>query len=141
MFEPNTLDLTGNMTAIVQDPAGANPETHIIQIPDAWQVRVRWDVSGDAVTTFAEDALWRVRVSIESLGPGLEAIVGEITEPVGAPAAAHNYDRTVNIPGSLAGLTPGPYKVVTVLTLENGGLPCPLAGYVEGPVVQFYQYP
>lgn len=141
MFEPQTLPLSGNITATVLDPLGQVPQSHIIQIADPWQVRVRWNVAGDAVTTFAPTAQWRIRIAVESLGPGLEANVGEIVEPVGAPAASHSYDRTVNISGSFPGLTPGAYKLVTVMTLENGGLPCPLAGFIEGPVVQFYQFP
>jgi hypothetical protein len=141
MFEPQTLPLSGTISAHVHDPVGQNPDRHIIQIPDPWQVHVRWQVSGDAVTTFASDALWRIQVSLESLGPGLEAVVGEITQAVGSPASSHSYDRRIDIQGAFPGLTPGAYKLVTVLTLENNGLPCPIAGYVEGPVLQFYQFP
>jgi len=141
MFEPQTLQITVSISAHVHDPVGQNPDRHIIQIPDAWQVHVYWEVSGDAVTTFAPNAQWRVRVSLESLGPGLEAVVGEITELMGAPASAHSYNRFINVPGNIPGLVAGAYKLVTVLTLENNGLPCPIAGYVEGPVLQFYEFP
>lgn len=140
-FEIQSLPASGSITANVQDPLGQVPELTIIQIADAWSVRVQWDISGAAVPAFAPGALWHVRVSLESIGPGLEAVMAEITEPMGPPALSHNYDRTVNIPGSFPGLTPGAYKLTTVVTLENGGVPCPLAGYVEGPVLQFYQFP
>jgi hypothetical protein len=140
-FEIQALPATGSISAIVQDPSGQVPELTIIQIPDAWAVNVQWSISGAAVPAFAPTAQWHVRVSLESLGPGLEAIVGQITEPMGAPALSHSYNRTINVPGNFPGLTPGAYKLTTVVTLENGGVPCPLAGYVEGPVLQFYQFP
>ncbi len=140
-FEPQTLPINGSISTTVLDPTGQNPSNLIIQIPDAWAVRVVWSVAGDAVPMMAAAAQWRVRVSLESLGPGLEAQVGALNEPVGAPAAMHTYDRIINIPGSFPGLTPGAYKLVTVLTLDNGGLPVPIAAFSEGPVVQFYQFP
>ncbi|HEX3049789.1 MAG TPA: hypothetical protein VHP83_03975 [Aggregatilineaceae bacterium] len=140
-FEVQALPINGTITATVLDPNGQVPERTIIQIPDDWAINVRWSVAGNMVALFSPTAQWHVKVSLESLGPGMDLKVVDVTEAMGAPAFAHNYDRTMNIPGNYPGLAAGAYKLVTVLTLENAGTPAPIAGYVEGPVLQFYQFP
>jgi hypothetical protein len=148
-FEPQLPSwLEGTLSAAVRDPAGLKPSRTIIQIPDAWAVRVQWTVSGMLAGVVTESTTWHVRVYLESLGVGLEDEVGK-ADVLGNSVALsssgeRSYDITIPVPGNLVGLTAGAYKMVTVLTLDNGATPAtplPIAGYVEGPVLQFYQYP
>jgi hypothetical protein len=142
-FEPQMPGfLTGTINATVIDPAGLVPQTNIIQIPDQWRVRVQWSISGLFVPMLAPGATWKVSVYLESIGPGLESQVASLNVPLGAPMGlTHTYDHTLIVPGNYPGLTAGAYKLVTVLTIDNGGAPWPMAGFVDGPVLQFYQYP
>ncbi|NDJ77615.1 MAG: hypothetical protein GYB65_15295 [Chloroflexi bacterium] len=145
-FEPQFPGfLTGDIDISVLDPSGLVPETNIIQIPDAWAVRVRWHIEGGIVSLIAGNATWHVRVFLESIGPGLEQEVGAVNVTVGSvplgPGGQRNYDETINIPGNLPGLQPGLYKMVVVATIENAGMPGMIAAFAEGPYLHFYQFP
>jgi hypothetical protein len=141
-FEPQMAPfLSGSCGTQVTDPTGLNPSPNIIQIADAWAVRVQWSVAGNFVVLMNPGALWRVRVMLESIGPGLEAQVATATVPVGAPALSHSYNQVLSIAANFPGLVPGAYKLTTVITIENGGLPGEIAAFDEGPVLQFYRFP
>jgi hypothetical protein len=140
--------LTGTIVATVTDPAGVVPQTNIIQIADPWTVRVQWSITGGIVSVIDDKATWRLRVYLESLGPGLEALVGSADVqvdtvplmPLPAPGT-RSYDRIIPVPGNFPGLQPGAHKLVTVLTIDKSGVPGMIAGFVEGQVLQFYQFP
>ena len=47
-----------------------------------------------------------------------------------------NYHADINV--AAGAVTAGTYKLVTVLLYTNGGFPNEIAGFSEGPLVQFY---
>jgi hypothetical protein len=79
-----------------------------------------------------------VSVYAESIGEGPEGLVGSVSVAgTGVPPPA-----PVPIPpGSTQLLPPGPgvsgvYKLTTVVTSTLLGTPFPVAGFVEGPIIQ-----
>src|SRR5262245_23426229 len=131
-FEPQMPGyITGSISTTVTDPTGLQPHSHIIQLADPWAINVKWGLSGGFVSMLCPGALWNVRVYLESLGPGAEFEVAALNEPVGASAASHNYDKTLVVAGGNPNLKPGAYKMVTVLTITNNGVPIQMAGFDE----------
>jgi hypothetical protein len=131
--------LIGALTAAVEDPAGIEPPSTIIQTDDAWNIRVDWSVDGGFAPFLGGD--WHVSVFVESIGPGFE---GQVGGPVDVPVAdappaplPREYSATVGV--AAGDLAAGTYKVVTLLNYDNGGFPQEMAAFQEGPVVQLYE--
>ena len=94
---------------------------------------------------------WIVDAYVESIGPGAEKHVGQVTDPFGKLYTKHEVNIPVpasNQPGGVP-LAPGqattPYKLVITLTADQAddltpgqGTRYALAGYMEGPILQFY---
>jgi hypothetical protein len=133
------LNLTGALTTLQVFDAGPNPNT-VIRRAEAWSVRVEWNISGGIAPAIGGD--WRVNVLLESMGGGFEGQVATQIVPVSAapPAVIRNYSATLNIPG---GLVPqaGVYKLVVAILHQNLGLPTRMAGFEEGPLMQFFDAP
>jgi hypothetical protein len=139
MFEhPFGALLSGVTTAAVNDPNGINPPSTIIQTEHAWEVRVNWEVTGLVAPFLGGE--WLVSAFAESIGPGGEQQVGAtaVVPLASAPPlpTPRQYAATINVAAGT--LTPGAYKLVTLITYQNGGFPLEMAGFVEGPVVQIY---
>jgi hypothetical protein len=157
-FEPqNPPFLTGTIDAEVFDTFLPAPQlTKIIPTAHPWRVQVQWSITGLNVGMINPAANWHVQVYLESLGPGLEARVGAqdvlYSTGLAIPPNTLSYDVPINVPGSFTApppppggtpLTPGAYKLVTVVTIDwtnPAGIVVPfaIAGYVEGPVLQFF---
>jgi hypothetical protein len=124
---------------------GGFPPTTIIRSDQVWGVHVRWATSGTLVRMIC--GKWCLQVHLESIGPGPELRLPR--KPVHIPldpCGKHKYPYTVHYKYHLdipAGtITPAhcgiPYKLVTSLTyIDYCGKPGPIAGYVEGPIMQF----
>lgn len=133
---PNPMSLAGALSAVLIDP-GQAPAT-IVKTTDPFRVHADWFVNGPAAAIMGGD--WHLRAYLESIGPGFE---GQIGPTVNVPVATtpplplpRNYHADINV---AAGAVPaGTYKLVTVLLYTNGGFPNEIAGFSEGPLVQFY---
>lgn len=138
-FEPQNVPpnfFTGSITAFaVLDPAGLQP-TIVIRTTDTWHVRINWRIDGIVANALA--GTWRVAAFLESIGAGFEGQIGptvNINLNVD-PVAPREYSALITVP---PGTPAGTYKlVVTVNYLELGGTPGFMAGYEEGPVLQFF---
>jgi hypothetical protein len=142
-FEPqDKVFLSGTIEAEVLDPNGVEPVT-IIRVSDLWQVHATWSMKGqNAKAYFMANALWHVVVYAESIGPNPEMILTELDVPMNPPLLKvgineYRYESNFNINKGL--LSPGPYKIVTVITaVYPDRTPIEMAAYCEGPIVQFY---
>lgn len=127
--------LDGNLTAALIDSTGT--PNRVLERNQPCSIKVDWSINGPVAPGLGGD--WRIQVFMESMGPGPELSIGTTTVPLNSvpPAAVRNYTATLNIPG---GTVPadGTYKLTLVLTHTNLGVPDRMAGFVEGPVVQFY---
>jgi hypothetical protein len=136
----------GEIFASVHEDGGIAP-TNIIRIDQDWGVLVKWRTSG--VLTRMICGTWCLNVCLESIGPGEELRLPLKTYKVeldpcsakGNPLTC-NYKCYIEIPRGT--VKPKhcttPYKIVTTLTyLEPCGTPGPIAGFVEGQILQFYE--
>jgi hypothetical protein len=132
-----------NFKATVREvvPAGmpvGEPQL-VMRTDQAWELSVHWDVIGVAANIIF--GTWRVECYLESIGPGGEFEIPELDVPMGA----HPYDVTLPVPPGFvvpqmaAGEPSTPFRLTTTLTARDpAGNIWPMAGYEEGPVVQFY---
>lgn len=132
----NPLNLSGALTLLQVFDSGPNPNT-VVRRAEAWSVRIDWNISGGIAPAIGGD--WRVNLLLESMGGGFEGQVATTIVPVSAapPAFVRNYTTTLNIPGGTVP-TQGVYKLVVAILHQNGGVPTRMAGFEEGPLVQFF---
>lgn len=135
---PNTV-LTGHLDAAVYELGGSAPTT-VLDNTQGWEVRFNWGVHGSPLTKMLAGK-WCLSIHLESMGPG-----AEFQLPVGGakivpfdPAISH-YTAVITVPAGTVPATPEAiYKVVACLTTKDAlGRPGPIAGYVEGPILQFF---
>ena len=136
----------GEISASVHEDGGLTP-TNIIRIDQDWGVLVKWRTSGALTRMIC--GTWCLNVCLESIGPGDELTlplkpVNVKLDPCSAKGnpLACNYKCYIEIPRGT--VKPKhcstPYKIVTTLTyLEPCGTPGPIAGFVEGQILQFYE--
>jgi hypothetical protein len=122
-------------TSTVLDP-GANANT-IIEHPLGATVTTDWSFTG-LLTILLPNMQFAVSVYAESIGEGPEVLVGTVSV---AGTAVPPPAQVAIAPASTLLLPPGPgisgvYKLTTVVTSTLLGTPFPVAGFVEGPIVQ-----
>ncbi len=118
-----------------------NVPTTIIRTDQKWHIHIEWDTVGSA--TGMVTGKWHIHAYLESVGPGPEEMLFDPNEhiieltPKTPPETVH-YHLHPDIP---AGIVPaGPYKLVVAVTyLDAAGNPGEMAGYWEGPILQFYE--
>lgn len=137
MFEHNFgALLTVTDAAVVEDPAGISPPTHIIQEDDAWRIRVDWSLAG-FLAPFLGGVQYEVSAYADSLAGGFEGQIGTTQNVAGGPL---NLQAVIDVPAAAAGgLTAGAYRLTTLIICKDGaGVPLEMAGFLEGPVIQVY---
>jgi hypothetical protein len=129
------------ITATVQDQNGVSPAT-IIRTNQAWAVQVNWQTTG--LATGMISGTWHLHAYLESLGPGDDLNLidpNDLNIPLTPGSSPVNYSARLDVPANtvVAPHSGTLYKLVVTLTyVEPGGNPGPMAGFVEGPVLQFY---
>lgn len=132
----------GHIHTEVKDPHGTEPQV-ILSLTDEWMLVVEWQVHGLFVPSIG--GKWLVDAYLESIGPAdFEDLVvhREVTMTGGTDYRLEmRIPARTPIPGGKS-ITPGAYKLVTVITALNlFGRPAPFAGYEEGPILQFFEGP
>ncbi len=121
----------------VEDPVGNQP-SNIIQSTDPWRIRVKWSL-GLPGAPWAGAFTYQVRAYLESIGLGFEDQVGPTVSVPGKFVAPFDFEALINVP---AGLPVGSYKLTTLVNaVFPGNVPAEMAAFVEGPIVQIYQFP
>lgn len=113
--------LVGNVVATVEDPAGVNPPSTIIQAEDAWRVHVDWSITAAAPFVSGD---WKVSVYAESIGGGFEGLLGSVVVPLNAAPPLplpRNYHAFVNVAGNT--LAAGAYRLVTLINYSTWEFP------------------
>jgi hypothetical protein len=132
--DPNTGLLDGMIEAEVFEEDPPQP-TNIIKTDKGWYVQVDWTLEGEEVPCWA--GMWNLQAHLETMGPGTD-----ISHPAPPKQIALNqgttYSEQVRFPPDT--VPAGAYKLVVTLTYDDiQGEPGPLAAYVEGPMLQFYE--
>jgi len=123
-------------TAQVFDVGGVDPTNLIRSDQDAF-VRIRLRTEGAYTTMIG--GKFRLRLHLERMGPGPELNLPAAPVEVGLVPGVSPQNYTRNITIAAGSVTPGAYKLVTTVTYESlAGNPGPIAGYSEGPILQFY---
>jgi hypothetical protein len=142
-FEINTPllggSLTGSINAYVTQPSSVNPIT-IIEADKDFEVHINWELSGTLTPFIAGN--WRVHVFLESIGnaPELNLPVVPVIIPLKLISGPVSYSATVVVPANtVKPVDSVPYKLVATVTFHSVlDRPGPMAGFVEGPLLQFY---
>lgn len=138
--------MDGDITATTLVDPGPKPTT-IIKVTDPFTVRVSWYVEGLVVPFINGE--WKLKVHFEEMGAGNpegmsfppQAQAISLYPPTRRPRDdRYEYEADVAVPAVMTlGVTEGSYKLVTVLTYaQPDGTPGEMAGFKEGPIVQFY---
>jgi hypothetical protein len=137
---PSNL-LAGIITAEVYEDGEA--PSRILDIEDGWNVDIHWELTGPVFPMI--DGTWHVDGYMESMGPGDEFELPNEPAPISVnPNPTHKYDAHFHIPAGTVNPAPGEndivYKlVVTVTYFNTWGVPGPMAGFVEVPMLHFYK--
>lgn len=147
MFNRNFEDgppapaLTGEICVDVYAEPDARPAT-VIRTDQEWGVRVHWDLRGQLAPFI--HGRWSLHLYLEPVGNGpgrkLEPYLPS-SIPID-PCGGGEYDFDFRVrPGTVkTEHCFSPYRLVFMITyLTESGRPGPIAGFVEGPVLQFYE--
>ena len=139
---PNSPLLSGSIRAELREEGGVAPVT-IIRADQDWIVNLHWDFKGSLTPMICGQ--WCIHLYAESMGPGPELELHPYDRPnylkVDPCGNGEYYFPFEVAKGKItAAHCSTPYKLIATVTLENEcDRPCPVAGFVELPVVQFYQ--
>jgi hypothetical protein len=130
--------LRGDISAEVYEVGGASP-TSIIRVDQDWGVKIRWDLKGSLAPYIC--GKWCIHLRLESLGPGRELLFNAPRKIPLNPCGNGTY--YLNFRVKRGTIKPHhcsiPYKPVVTLTYETVcHKPGPIAGFVELPIMQFY---
>lgn len=149
-IESDVVDYQGTIDAqIFELPQGVPVTSRIIRNTQKWGVKVDWEMHGNLAVFL--DAEFRLQLFLESMGPGTEyalplagpvvvATLSVPNTPVGG-VATRTYTKNIEIDPAVTTVDVGTYKVVTALQLyeKSSNNPTPIAGFVEGPIIQIFQ--
>lgn len=129
--------LYGDVSAKIYEKDGANPTT-IIRTDQEWGVKIYWELKGSLAQYICGE--WCVRVCLESIGDGPENN-WEYRIPLDPCGNGQYYYDFKFKPGQIsADYCSTPYKPVVTVTYNSVcHVPGPVAGFVELPILQFYE--
>ena len=137
---PLNAGLSGDITGYVSEVDSVDPVT-IIDVNKDFKVHINWALEG-AFTPFICGS-WCVNVFLESIGDGpeLNLPAAPVDVPLNPEPGRNEYSAWQLIPART--IKPEhcsvPYKLVSTVTYRTvKGRPGPMAGFVEGPILQFY---
>jgi hypothetical protein len=137
---PLTGSLYGGIDAYITEVDSVAPTT-ILEADKDFKVHVKWWLDGPLTAYVCGE--WCVSIFLESIGPGPELRLP--AQPVEIPLdpcpGRNDYAAWIVIPANT--IKPEecavPYKLVTTVTYRSPKhKPGPMAGFVEGPILQFY---
>jgi hypothetical protein len=133
--------LAGTISGTIHEHGGVNPTT-IIRTDTNWAIHLQWKLTGALVPMIC--GKWCVHVYLESIGPGPELKLHDAIGPhyidLNPGGNGEYFSHFDVLKGTVtADHCSTPYKLVAAVTyLTSFGKPGPMAGFVEGPIVQFY---
>ena len=133
--------LKGFIEAVVHEHGGVEPLS-IVRTDQEWAVALKWRMEGGLVQFVA--GKWQIHLYLESVGPGPELRLPQANIEIEVPINHKNgqYEYEFRVPPGVATVehTTTLYKVVAAVTyITPYGDPGPMAGFVEGPILQFYE--
>jgi hypothetical protein len=139
IFEDREEDFNVTGTCQVFEQGVVDPTT-LIKTNENWFVRIRLQTEG--LLNGSVSGAFRLRLRLEGLGavaPELDLPAADEIVALTPQAAPANYLKDINI--NAGDVPAGIYKLVTTAIVEGpapNNVPQPIAGYCEGPILQFY---
>jgi hypothetical protein len=133
--------LYGSISADVYEIGGVSPK-NIIRIDQDWVVRLYWALEGSLKSMIC--GTWCLNLHLESIGKGQELDLPGAYNEVRVPLdpcgdGRYTYDFVVKAGTVRPEHCSTPFKLVSTITYVNScDLPGPMAGFVEGSILQFY---
>jgi hypothetical protein len=136
------LSVTGQLTAVVQDPAGG-PPINVIRESDPFDVAASWYLDGPLASSLG--GKWRVELLGEGQGPSIEF---EVPAPSlipldGRTGSATPYTTVINFPANSINLLGRPQAVLDLtlaLTyIDVANTPGPIGAFVDLDKVMVFQ--
>ncbi|MDR3578054.1 MAG: hypothetical protein P4L50_29670 [Anaerolineaceae bacterium] len=133
--------LAGTIEAGVNE-VGETP-SHNIDINDAWEIHVNWQLTGQALGMV--NGLWYVSAFMESIGGGSEfALPDPVPNAIPLNPTNGQYSTLFSIPANAVTPTPPKtdivYKLVVTVVYKDAAMKWgPIAGFVELPMLHFYE--
>jgi hypothetical protein len=131
--------LSGNISAFVTEVGGVSP-IGILEADKDFDVHINWSLSGLGTPFIAGN--WHVHVFLESIGnaPELNLPTVPVIIPLAPAPGVNAYNTVVRVPANtIVPVDSVPYKLVVTVTYSTVlNRPGPMAGFVEGPMLQFY---
>ena len=129
-----------NFIATVHEHTTPTAPATVIRTNQTWGVKVHFETSG-ALSNFLPGT-WHIGIYLESIGPGQEIQAAFLHVPLTPGPDPVVYDIDVDVAAGLISVPnhqTRPFKLVTTVSyMWPNGDPGPMAGYLEGPIVQFY---
>lgn len=131
--------LTFDVTAMDVTETGATSLVPFTIIPrnTSFQVSTRFVFGGGFATWLVSLGLtWFANFYVESMGPGFEGSLGNTSGTLVSGQLNYGLPETAVTVAGIA--NPGTYKLTCAITIGTGGggPPSPIAGFVEGPIIQ-----
>ncbi len=139
-FEMDYAGFVGTMNILVVDPTDPATPNNVIEMNDPWQINVHWEVNGPNAPLMGGD--WFVTAYLDDrdgVATGSGPVGPTISIPVSSALAfplPRNYNTVINVPAGQ--ITEGLYELTVAILYENTGLKFSVAGFSDGPTLQFY---
>lgn len=136
-------DLTGEITQVGVYDIDKDPN-RVLELGRDWWVYVEWTLKDDPNNYLVASlrGTWEVKVKLESMGEGFEGQVGQ-TAVIQLDGRTTPYDQWIYVSNQPDPANPdnqGAFKLVVLITFKDpAGEPQPMAGFCEGPMLQFYK--
>jgi hypothetical protein len=139
-FEMDYAGFVGSMSILVVDPTDPATPNNVIELNDPWQINVNWEVHGPNASLLGGD--WFVTAYLDardgvatSSGPVAPTFPLAVSSTPAVPLP-RNYNHVINIPAGQ--ITEGLYELTVAILYENTGFKFSVAGFSDGPTLQFY---
>jgi hypothetical protein len=139
-FDPlivgNPALLSGNVGFLILKTAEPLAPSTIIETDDNWEVDVNWNIQGLVAPALGGD--WDVKLFLESMdGLNPTKQVGNAKVSLGSVPPSNNRKYTAKIKIAAGTVGAGLYKLTAAITYSNLGVVLEMAGFHEGPLMQF----
>jgi hypothetical protein len=109
--------------------------TNIIRIDQDWFIHLKWRLSGSLVRMI--DGEWVIQTFLESIGPGDEFELNKPGKTLDVNPGSPDYEFKFEV--TKGAVPANSYKLVTTIKYRApDGLPGPMTGFYEVPLVEFY---
>jgi hypothetical protein len=134
-FEAPSGFLDGSIEAEVYEDDPLKPTT-VISTDQDWGITVTWSFTGGLVNMIG--GKWNLQAHLETMGPGTDVSLPDPPLVIELDPPKTDYEKKIEVDAGT--VAKGPYKlVITLLYKDLTDGPGPVAGYVEGPMLQFYE--